>query len=62
MDFKENVILLNHPLLQHKITILRDKNTGTNDFRRIVKEIAVLEGPSFQDSTRNVKRKKEIEF
>lgn len=44
MDFKENVILLNHPLLQHKITILRDKNTGTNDFRRIVKEIAVLEG------------------
>lgn len=44
MEFKENVILLNHPLLQHKITILRDKNTGTNDFRRIVKEIAVLEG------------------
>ncbi len=44
MDFKENVILLNHPLLQHKITILRDKSTGTNDFRRIVKEIAVLEG------------------
>ena len=39
-----NVILLNHPLLKHKITLLRKKETGTNEFRRLVKEIAVLEG------------------
>lgn len=40
----KNVIVLDHPLLKHKITHLRDKNTGTNEFRRLVKEIAVLEG------------------
>ena len=40
----KNVIYLDHPLLQHKITILRDKKTGTNEFRRLVKEVAVLEG------------------
>lgn len=39
-----NVILLDHPLLKHKITLLRKKETGTNEFRRLVKEIAVLEG------------------
>lgn len=46
MEIKDmkNVILLDHPLLKHKITILRDKSTGTNEFRRLVKEIAVLEG------------------
>ena len=40
----KNVVLLNHPLLQHKITNLRDKTTGTNQFRLLVKEIAILEG------------------
>jgi uracil phosphoribosyltransferase len=40
----KNVIILNHPLLQHKITLLRDENTGTNEFRQLVKEIAVMEG------------------
>ena len=39
-----NVKLLDHPLLKHKISILRDKNTGTNEFRHVVKEIAVMEG------------------
>ena len=39
-----NVTLLTHPLLVHKIAILRDKNTSTNEFRRIVKEIAIMEG------------------
>ena len=39
-----NVKLLDHPLLKHKITILRDKSTGTNEFRHVVKEIAVMEG------------------
>ncbi len=40
----ENVFLMNHPLIQHKISMLRDKNTGTNEFRKLVEEIAVLMG------------------
>ena len=28
----ENVLICDHPLVKHKITILRDKNTGTNEF------------------------------
>ena len=39
-----NVTVLNHPLIKHKITKLRDINTETNLFRQLVKEIAVLEG------------------
>lgn len=39
-----NVNILSHPLLKHKITHLRDINTGTNEFRNLVKEIAILEG------------------
>ena len=39
-----NVVLLDHPLLKHKITHLRDVTTGTNQFRLLVKEIAVIEG------------------
>jgi len=42
-DYK-NCTVLNHPLLSHKITNLRDENTETNDFRQLVKEIAVIEG------------------
>ena len=38
----EQVIIFDHPLIQHKISILRDKNTGTNDFRALVEEIAML--------------------
>ncbi|MFR2012352.1 MAG: uracil phosphoribosyltransferase [Christensenellales bacterium] len=40
----ENVKILNHPLLQHKISRLRDKTTGTNEFRALVEEIAMLMG------------------
>ncbi len=40
----ENVTFLNHPLLQHKISMLRDENTGTNEFRKLVEEIAMLIG------------------
>ncbi len=43
-DFGENVHILEHPLLTHKISILRDKNTGTNEFRQLVEEIAMLMG------------------
>ena len=38
----ENVYIMEHPLIQHKISMLRDKNTGTNEFRKLVEEIAVL--------------------
>ena len=40
----ENVTILTHPLIQHKISRLRDKNTGTNEFRALVGEIAMLMG------------------
>ena len=37
-----NVYVFDHPLIQHKTAILRDKNTSTKDFRELVKEIAML--------------------
>lgn len=40
----ENVKIMDHPLIQHKISMLRDKNTGTNEFRTLVEEIAMLMG------------------
>ena len=40
----KNAIIIEHPLLKHKITQLRDKTTGTNQFKLLVKEIAILEG------------------
>ncbi|MDO4799834.1 MAG: uracil phosphoribosyltransferase [Bacillota bacterium] len=33
---------LNHPLIQHKLTFIRDKNTGSKEFRELVKEISML--------------------
>lgn len=41
--FDEKVHVLDHPLLQHKLTILRNENTGVKEFREIVSEIAALE-------------------
>lgn len=35
-------IVLNHPLLLHKLSILRDKNTGTKEFRELAGEIATI--------------------
>ena len=40
----ENVMICDHPLIKHKITMLRNKETGTNEFRAIVEEIAMLVG------------------
>lgn len=40
----ENVVILEHPLIKHKISMLRDKNTGTNEFRKLIEEIAMLMG------------------
>lgn len=48
MEFRKedypNVVFLDHPLLKHKITQLRDVETSTNMFRDLVKEISVIEG------------------
>ena len=40
----ENVTIFDHPLIQHKISMLRDKRTGTNEFRALTEEIAMLMG------------------
>ena len=42
---------MEHPLLQHKLSILRDKNTGVKEFREIVGEIAAL---MCYEATRNL--------
>ena len=38
----ENVFELNHPLIEHKLAILRDKNTSTKEFRELVSEIGMF--------------------
>ena len=40
-DYK-NVTIFEHPLIRHKIAILRNKDTGTKDFRELVEEITAL--------------------
>ena len=42
---------MDHPLLQHKLSILRDENTGVKDFREVVSEIATL---MCYEATRNL--------
>ena len=45
MEFDEKrVTVIDHPLVQHKLHILRDKRTTTKDFRQLVTELAVFEG------------------
>lgn len=36
------LVVLDHPLIQHKISLIRDKQTGVRDFRDLVEEIAML--------------------
>ena len=38
----ENVTVVNHPLIQHKMTFIRKKDTGSKEFRALVSEIATL--------------------
>ena len=38
----ENVVVFNHPLINHKIAILRDKNTSMKEFRELIEEITTL--------------------
>lgn len=45
------VTVIDHPLIQHKLTMIRDKNTGSKAFRELVKEISMLMG---YEVTRNL--------
>ena len=36
------VVVFDHPLIQHKLSIMRDKNTGAKQFRELLSEIAML--------------------
>ncbi len=48
-DYK-NVHILDHPLIRHKLAIIRDKNTNTKQFREIISELATLMAyESFKD-------------
>lgn len=47
----DNVTVIEHPLIQHKLTILRDKNTGVKEFRELVEELSLLMG---YEVTRNL--------
>ena len=38
------VHILDHPLIQHKVTLIRDKNTSSKDFRELLQEITLLMG------------------
>jgi len=46
-----NVYIFDHPLIQHKTSIIRDKDTGVRDFRQLVREISMLMG---YEATRNL--------
>ena len=43
--------VLNHPLVEHKLTVLRDKNTPSSTFRELVSELVLLEA---YEATRNL--------
>jgi uracil phosphoribosyltransferase len=54
----KNLQILDHPLIQHKISLLRDKNTDTKEFRELVQEVSMLMG---YEVTRNMPLK-EVEI
>lgn len=39
---QNNVFIMDHPLIKHKLTLIRDKNTGSKEFREMIGEIAML--------------------
>lgn len=53
-----SVHVLEHPLLKHKLSVMRDKNTGTKEFRELAEEMATL---MVYDVTRDLKTK-EVEI
>ena len=40
---EERVVLVDHPMVQHKLAILRDKTTPSKQFRELVRELAMFE-------------------
>lgn len=44
ITMRENVIVFDHPLIQHKISLIRSRECGTREFRTVVGEIAMLMG------------------
>lgn len=42
MDYGKNVFVFDHPLIQHKLALIRDENTGAKEFRELVEEVAML--------------------
>ena len=48
----ENVHVMDHPLIQHKIGIIRKKDTSSKEFREMIKEIAMV---MCYEATRNLK-------
>jgi len=50
----KNIHIMTHPLIQHKVSILRDKNTTVKQFRELVNEIAML---MCFDATRDLEMK-----
>lgn len=47
----DRVVVVDHPMVQHKLSKLRNKNTSSKDFRELVKELAMFEG---YEATRNL--------
>ena len=45
-----SVSYMTHPLIRHKITLLRKEDTSTNEFRKLVEEIAMLMGYEARNS------------
>ncbi len=39
---REHLTVVKHPLVQHKLTLMREKDTSTNSFRRLLREISQL--------------------
>lgn len=44
MSENKNVMVMDHPLIQHKISLLRDKNTNSKEFRELISEVTRLMG------------------
>ena len=40
----DNIVIMNHPLIKHKISMIRNRETGTSEFRKLIEEIAMLMG------------------
>ena len=38
----DNIFIIDHPLIQHKVSLIRDINTGAKEFRELVEEISML--------------------